>query len=94
MTFSSAVKSGRSWWNWKTKPIVRLRNAASCAPESPASDWPPISTVPASGRSSAPSRCSSVDFPEPEGPTIATSSPGSTARSIPCSTSTRRTPSW
>ena len=45
MTFSSAVKSGRSWWNWKTKPIVRLRNAASRAPERPASDWPPISTV-------------------------------------------------
>ncbi len=80
MTFSSAVKSGRSWWNWKTKPIVLLRNAASWAPERPASDRPPTSTAPASGRSSAPSRCSSVDLPDPDGPTIATISPGSTLR--------------
>ena len=26
-TFSSAVNSGSRWWNWKTKPSVRLRNA-------------------------------------------------------------------
>ncbi len=30
----------------------------------------------------------SVDFPEPDGPTIATNSPGSTARSMPLSAST------
>ena len=28
MVFSSAVKSGSRWWNWKMKPISRLRNAA------------------------------------------------------------------
>ena len=25
-TFSSAVNSGSRWWNWNTKPSVRLRN--------------------------------------------------------------------
>ena len=29
MTFSSAVKSGKRWWNWKMKPISRLRKCAS-----------------------------------------------------------------
>src|SRR5690606_38697081 len=29
IAFSSAVNSGRRWWNWKTNPIDRLRNADS-----------------------------------------------------------------
>ncbi len=33
ITFSSAVNSGSRWWNWKTKPIVRFRIAASREPE-------------------------------------------------------------
>ena len=44
---------------------------------------PPISTVPASGESRHPTRCIKVDFPEPEGPTIATISPAPTSRSTP-----------
>ena len=36
--------------------------------------------VPALGRSSVPIRCSSVDLPEPDGPTTATSSPAVTVR--------------
>ena len=76
ITFSSAVKSGRSWWNWKTNPSVLLRKRASRAPSSDARSVPPISTLPSSGESSAPSRCSSVVFPEPDGPTIAASAPG------------------
>ena len=38
---------------------------------------------PAVGRSSVPSTCSSVDFPEPDGPTIASSSPASTRSETP-----------
>ena len=42
--------------------------------------------LPASGRSRAPSRCRSVDFPEPERPTTATSSPARTSIAAPSST--------
>ena len=28
ITFSSALNSGSRWWNWNTKPIVRLRSSA------------------------------------------------------------------
>ena len=44
--------------------------------------------VPSVGRSSVPIRCSSVDFPEPDGPTIATSSPAATLKLTPCSATT------
>jgi hypothetical protein len=29
--FSTALNSGSRWWNWKTKPTWRLRNATSAA---------------------------------------------------------------
>jgi len=41
----------------------------------PRSDSPTV-TVPASASSTAPARCSSVDFPEPDGPVTATNWPG------------------
>ena len=44
-------------------------------PSSPSSGWPSSAMVPAVGRSSPPIRFSSVDLPEPEGPTIDTISP-------------------
>jgi hypothetical protein len=40
-------------------------------------------TTPLLGRSSVPMTCSSVDLPDPEGPTIATSSPRSTVKDTP-----------
>ena len=47
----------------------------------------PASTIsPASGRSSPPSRCRSVDLPLPERPSTATTSPASTSRATPSST--------
>ncbi len=39
-----------------------------------------METTPALGRSSVPITCSSVVLPEPDGPTIATSSPSRTAK--------------
>ena len=45
-------------------------------------------TVPELGRSRVPIRCSSVDFPDPEGPTIATSSPCADRKLTPCSAGT------
>ena len=47
---------------------------------------------PRSGTSRPPSRCSSVLLPDPDAPTIATRSPGCTARSTPISTGTSRGP--
>src|SRR5262245_60014813 len=44
---------------------------------------PSISTVPASARSKPATMFSRVVLPQPEGPTIATNSPSSTARSMP-----------
>ena len=41
-----------------------------------------MTTVPAEGRSSPAAALRSVDFPHPVGPTMATNSPGATARSI------------
>ena len=49
--------------------------------------WPASRTVPPEGLSSAPSRCSSVLFPEPLAPTMATNSPRLTVRSTPDRTS-------
>src|SRR6185503_19582260 len=54
---------------------------------------PPIATTPAVGRSRPPSRWSSVDLPEPEAPTTATISPGSTRRFTSRRTTTGAAPS-
>src|SRR5260221_193923 len=48
---------------------------------------PPISTIPALGRSSPATMLSSVDLPQPEGPTSTVNSPLSMSRSIPFNTS-------
>ena len=50
--------------------------------------------VPALGRSSAPSSCSSVVLPEPLGPSSARNSPASISRSIPSSARTVVEPRW
>src|SRR6266700_4657141 len=50
---------------------------------------PPISMVPALGRSSPATILSSVDLPQPEGPTSTVNSPLSMSRSIPFNTSRR-----
>ena len=48
-----------------------------------AASTPPIRTTPLLGRSSVPMTCRSVDLPDPEGPTIATSSPRRTEKDTP-----------
>src|SRR6187549_868869 len=49
-------------------------------------------TSPSSGRSSKPARCSRVDLPLPDWPTMATISPGCRSTDTPRSTSRRRSP--
>ena len=53
---------------------------------------PSTRTAPEVGRSSPPSMCSRVDFPEPEVPTTATNSPLSTVRSTPSKARTSVSP--
>src|SRR5204863_1187977 len=59
-------------------------------PRSEPTSSPPTRTSPESGRSSPPSRLSSVLLPAPDRPSSTTSSPSSIARSTSISASTRR----
>ena len=68
--------------------LLRARNAASRRSSRPAMSIPPMRTVPAVGRSSVPMMCRSVVLPDPDGPTIATSSPRRTEKDTPRRAST------
>src|SRR3712207_2133042 len=67
-------------------PIDRLRNAASAFASSANGSTSPTRTLPPLGASSVPRMFNSVDFPDPLGPTIASRSPGESARFTPLST--------
>ena len=82
MTFSSAVKSGSRWWNWNTKPILRLRNSASRDADIIVSSSPSNWIDPEVGRSRVPSSCRNVDLPTPDAPTMAIMSPASSVTSM------------
>ena len=62
---------------WKSIPIERARIAARTVSDRRDTRSPATSTTPPSGSSSPAMHASSVDFPEPDGPMTATSSPGS-----------------
>src|SRR5215213_7628581 len=74
-TFSSAERVGMRLKNWNTKPIRSRLRSVSFRSESPESSVPPTITRPEEGLSRAPRMCSSVLFPDPEGPIIAVNSP-------------------
>jgi hypothetical protein len=60
---------------WNTNPIRVARSVANSRSDSVAMFQPVTRTRPELGRSSVPSTCSSVVFPDPDGPTMPTSSP-------------------
>ncbi len=74
-------------------PILSRRTRVRSSSESAARSWLSMAMDPLLGRSSPPIRFKSVDFPDPDGPTIATRSPGSTARSTSSSAFAFRFPS-
>ncbi len=78
-TFSTADSVGTRLKNWNTKPTLRRRRRASSVSLNPSMRSPSSQTSPAVGRSSPARRLSSVDFPHPLGPMIATNSPRSIA---------------
>ncbi len=93
-TLSSAVWRGSSWNAWNTNPISLLRRSASSPSDRVATSRPPTRSCPPVGRSRQPSRCISVDLPDPLGPTIAAYSPSSMAKLTPRRASTTVSPSW
>ena len=84
MTLSRMVNSGSRKWNWNTKPswVSRVRARSSSSICTVARPW--ISTSPVVGRSSRPSRYSSEDLPEPDGPVIATNSLSAMRKLMSC----------
>jgi hypothetical protein len=73
---------------WNTNPIEAARSPDSSRSDSAAMSMPVTRTVPVVGLSRVPIRCSSVDLPDPDGPTTATSSPAATAKLTPRSAGT------
>ena len=65
------VRASR-WKLWKTKPIISLRSGPARRRRAPRRRGRRAAAGPMVGRSSPPSRCISVDLPEPDGPMIAT----------------------
>ncbi|OAV74582.1 hypothetical protein Barb7_01897 [Bacteroidales bacterium Barb7] len=86
ITFSKAVNSGSNWWNWKTKPMLRLRKADNCLSFIARTEVLLMVSCPTSGESSVPMICSRVVFPAPLGPAMATISPFRIVRSMPFNT--------
>ena len=66
--------------NWKIIPTWRRRNRAAPASDSMSTRSSPTRTAPLVGRSIPAMRLSSVDLPLPDGPMMATASPGATRR--------------
>jgi len=82
MTFSSAENSGNRKWNWNTKPSVDNLVSARSASSMCAVARPRMRTSPVVGRSSIPSRESSDDLPDPDGPVMAMNSLSLMSRSM------------
>ncbi len=85
-TFSRTVHCGSRWWSWKTKPMERLRKAASLGSGRAKGSTSSRRTVPAVGVSRVPRMYSRVLLPEPEGPMTTRDSPRPRSRSTPRST--------
>ena len=92
-TFSAAVSVGSRLKNWKIKPILSRRTRVRSSSLRDGSGWPSIETCPEEGRSRQPMMFSSVDLPDPEGPTMDTISPRAMSSVTPSSATTWRRPS-
>src|ERR1041385_6602503 len=91
-TFSSAVMVGMRWNDWNTMPTWRPRKRASASSSSEPKSSPATVTVPVSARSNPAITISSVDLPEPDGPTRPTASPAPILMSISLRIWTRAAP--
>src|SRR6266511_3597418 len=91
--FSSAVSVGTRLYAWKMKPTFFRRSSVSRFSDSVESSVSPRKACPEVRRSSPARQCSSVDFPEPDGPMIAVNRPCGNSAVIPFSARTAAVPS-
>ena len=91
-TLSATVRSSSRLKNWKMIPTCRARNLASAVSPSVSIRSPATVTVPDVGLSRPATRLSSVDFPLPDGPMTAATSPAATVRLT--SASAAGAPAW
>jgi len=82
-TFSAALSTGSRLKAWKTKPMYLPRYAVRWLSPSPARLAPSTRISPSSMRSRPDRQFSNVVLPDPDGPTMASSSPRGMSRSIP-----------
>src|SRR6185369_2450987 len=80
-TFCAAVSDATRLKLWKTNPTGPRRISVSSASEAELISRPAIITWPSVTFSSPAAQCSSVDFPEPDGPMTAVHDPGANATS-------------
>lgn len=69
---------------WNTKPMRVRRSLAFSSSQSRVSSVPQSQTAPPSGVSIPATLYKSVDFPEPDGPMIASISPRAISKDTPC----------
>jgi hypothetical protein len=91
--FSRAVSVGSRLNDWKMNPTRLRRSRVSSRSLSPLSGVWPMYTRPEVGLSNPARQCIRVDLPDPEGPMIAVSRPGSTATLTWSKATTRVSPS-
>src|SRR5215469_697289 len=79
-TLSTADMFGNSKYSWNMRATGRFSGTILVLLVGSSRTWPPSSTRPPASLSSPARARSTVDFPEPFGPTNATTSPASTAK--------------
>jgi len=91
VTFSMALSVGMRLYAWNTNPIRSRRRMVSSWSFSELRSASPMKARPDVSESSPATQCSSVDFPEPDGPMIAVNRPvakptvtSSSARTCAC----------
>ena len=87
ITFSKADTVAIRWNCWNTKPMRAARRTLRCRSPIAFTSPPSYRIIPEVGMSSVPSNDNSVLLPEPDGPTMATSSPRSMASDVSCNIS-------
>jgi len=92
-TFSTAGSSGSRWPAWNTNPKSWRRSTLRSRSDIRARSRPRHVTDPPLAVRIPASTCSSVVLPDPDGPMIATLSPGATVRVTPPSGATSPGPS-
>jgi hypothetical protein len=83
--FSPAVRVGMRLKAWNTKPMRSRRSTVMARSLSELRSVSPTRTRPEVSRSRPARQCSSVDFPEPDGPMMAANSPAANSAVTPSS---------